>query len=61
MYVIVDPGKIVSDHGPGVEQFAPTFKGLVEAAGYEVNSTGSWLLDMEVGAEIQNWDSYISV
>ena len=61
MYVIADPGKIVSDHGPRVETFAPTFKSLVEAAGYEVKSTGTWLLDMEIGADIQNWDSYISV
>lgn len=59
--MVIDPGKIVSNQGPTVEQFAPQIKGFVEAAGYEVNSTGIWLPEWEVGYEIENWDSYISV
>lgn len=61
MYIVMDQGKIVSNQGPTVEQFAPNYKQIAEAAGYEVNSTGIWLPEFEVGGEIENWDSYINV
>lgn len=61
LYMVIDPGKIVSNQGPTVEQIAPVYKQIAEAAGYEVNSTGIWLPEFEVGDVIENWDSYISM
>lgn len=61
MLTVDSTGKVLANQGPTVEQFSPAFKAIVEGAGYRVRSTEKWLLDLQVGSQIENWDSYISV
>lgn len=61
MYTVDGTGKVLANQGPTVEQFSAAFKAIVEGAGYRVRSTEKWLLDLQIGSQMENWDSYIPV
>lgn len=61
MYIMDSTGKVLTNQGPTVQQLSATFKEIVESAGYKVRIIGKWLLDLKIGSQIEDWDSYIAV
>ena len=54
-------GKVVTLQGPPFNDMKSSFKGAVEYAGHEVDTTSIWEVSINVDETVENWDSYVTV
>lgn len=61
MCIINSAGKVITNQGPPPSTQSDNIKNVVEAANYEVETVTEWLLNLNVGDSVENWNAYITV
>lgn len=61
LIVVDNQGVVVTVEGPPFDNMKNNFEGLVEHAGYDVETTSIWEVSINVGDTMENWDSYITL
>lgn len=61
MCIINSTGEVITNQGPPPSSQSDSMKYVVEAANYEVETVTEWLLNLNVGDSVENWNAYITV
>ena len=61
MLIVNSAGEIITNQGPPPSSQSDGMKYLVEHANYEVETVTEWLLNLNVGESVENWNAYITV